>query len=286
MGRIVWLASYPKSGNTWFRIFLANFLRNSDRPLDINDLDHMPNAAGRGLFDENLGVAAADLTRSEIEHLRPLLYEHMAAQCAQPLFLKVHDAFAHNASGQPLFPKQATGGVIYFMRNPLDLAVSFAHHLGADIATTVQRMNNPNLGIALNNKLIIDQLPQVLSSWSGHVCSWLDESGLPVHVMRYEDMVLDPMATFGAAIRYAGLPDDAARLEKALAFSAFDQLQKQEREKGFRERTVFAQAFFRKGKVGDWRNALSPEEAACVVGGHRTVMRRFGYLTETDEIVF
>lgn len=286
MSKIIWLASYPKSGNTWFRIFLTNFLRNSDQPADINDLDPTPIAAGRELFDENLGVTAADLTQSEIEDLRPLLYEYLATRSAKPLFLKVHDAFTYNASGVPLFPRQATGGVIYFIRNPLDVAVSFAHHIGANLITTLQHLNDPTYGLALQGKRLHEQLPQRLLSWSDHVCSWLDRSSLPVQVIRYEDMVLDSVATFRAATRFAGLPDDVPRLEKALAFSTFDELQKQEQAKGFRERTSFTSSFFRKGKIGDWRNVLLPEQATTVIDAHRAVMRRFGYLTAVDEPVF
>jgi hypothetical protein len=286
MAEILWLASYPKSGNTWFRIVLTNFLRNSDQPADINDLERTPIAAGRALFDENLGVSAADLTHCEIEQLRPLLYEHLATRSTKPLFLKVHDAFTYNDNGEPLFPRRATRGVLYFIRNPLDVAVSFAHHLGDDLSTTLQHLNNPDYGLALEGKRLHDQLPQRLLRWRDHVCSWLDQSDLPVHVMRYEDMMLDSVATFRAALRFVGLPDDDTRLEKALAFSTFDQLQQQEQTKGFRERTIYTKAFFRKGKIGDWRNVLLPEQVACVVDAHRDVMRRFGYLTETDEIVF
>jgi hypothetical protein len=267
-------------------IFLTNFLRNSEQSADINELEPTPVAAGRTLFDENLGVAAADLTHGEIECLRPLLYEQLAAQSAKLLFLKIHDAFTYNANGVPLFPKQATGGVIYFIRNPLDVAVSFAHHLGADLASTVQRLNDPTYGLALNSKRLHEQLPQRLLSWGDHVGSWIDESGLPVQVMRYEDMVLDSLATFRAAIRFVGLPDDLPRIEKALAFSTFDQVQKQEQANGFRERTIYTPAFFRKGSIGDWRNVLQPEQVTRVIEAHRAVMRRFGYLTAADELVF
>ena len=38
MGKILWLASYPRSGNTWLRAFLHNLFRNSAEPYDINRL--------------------------------------------------------------------------------------------------------------------------------------------------------------------------------------------------------------------------------------------------------
>ena len=59
MGKLIWLASYPKSGNTWFRVFLANLRSNIGSPVDINRLMNYPVASSRALFDEATGIAAA-----------------------------------------------------------------------------------------------------------------------------------------------------------------------------------------------------------------------------------
>src|ERR1035438_8198169 len=67
MSEIVWLASYPKSGNTWLRVFLSNFLRPNAVPADINELEFGVGAHDRALFDSALGVESADLTEEEIE---------------------------------------------------------------------------------------------------------------------------------------------------------------------------------------------------------------------------
>lgn len=68
---IVWLASYPKSGNTWMRVFLTNYLRNADTPADINDLEFMGIATARELFDMYAGFESSDLTHEEIDAARP-----------------------------------------------------------------------------------------------------------------------------------------------------------------------------------------------------------------------
>ncbi|HJX72016.1 MAG TPA: hypothetical protein VJ346_08695, partial [Bacteroidales bacterium] len=69
--KIVWLASYPKSGNTWFRIFLTNLLNHTNEPVDINNLYPSTIASSRSLFDEATGLESSDLTLDEIELLRP-----------------------------------------------------------------------------------------------------------------------------------------------------------------------------------------------------------------------
>jgi hypothetical protein len=103
--------------------------------------------------------------------------------------------------------------------------------------------------------------------------------------MRYEDMYGQPFETFQAAVRFAGLDDDAARIERALEHSSFSTLQQQEREHGFREKTPRAPSFFRQGRIGAWRQVLSEAQVARLVQDHGEVMRRFGYLDDTGDLV-
>ena len=285
-GGIVWLASYPKSGNTWLRIFLTNYLRDGDQPADINDLDGGPIASARLVFDEFVGVEASDLTPDEIERYRPGVYQQIANNSQELIFLKVHDAYTRNSDGEPLFPKEATRGVIYLIRNPFDVAVSFAHHTGHTVNEMIPRMCKEDFAFASRNSSLNEQLGQKLLSWSGHVLSWVDEPDLNVHVVRYEDMLADGKATFTAVLQFSGLEVDEARLAKAIRFSSFNQLQTQEQTQGFRERSPRAQAFFRQGKTGGWRQVLSQAHVDKLIETHREVMRRFGYLAPDDTPTF
>ncbi len=74
MGGIYWLASYPKSGNTWFRVFLRNLLEDGDKPADINEIHTGSIASGRGWLDEVLGFDTAELEPDEVDRLRPEVY--------------------------------------------------------------------------------------------------------------------------------------------------------------------------------------------------------------------
>jgi hypothetical protein len=284
MGKIIWLASYPKSGNTWLRVVLTNYLRDSAEPADINDLERTHIASGRALFDEIMGISAADLTPTEIACLRPALYEQLAAESAEPLFMKVHDAYTYTPQGIPLLAKAATQGAIYLIRNPLDVAVSLAHHNNESLDYTIRRMNTVQDLLTYHPSSLLKQLPQQLLGWSGHVQSWLDEPHLSVHLLRYEAMQRTPLAAFGAALQFAGVAVEAARLQRALHHASFATLQQQEQRHGFGERLSAAQSFFRKGTIGDWRNVLTSAQVECLVQTHGAVMRRFGYLSETGEI--
>lgn len=285
MGKIYWLASYPKSGNTWMRILLTNYLRNGDSPADINSLDGGPIASARGVFDDAVGIEASDLTQDEIERYRPFVYEQLSEQAKEPLFLKVHDAFTYTPYGYPLLSKSATAGVLYLVRNPLDVAVSFAHHSARPVETMVARMGEPDFCFVDNPKRLHNQLRQRLLTWSGHVTSWLDEPDLRTRVVRYEDLKADTVGQFTEVVRFCGLEEDGDRIARAVEFSSFQQVQQQEQAQGFGEKMPLAESFFRRGVVGSWREALSPDLVDKLITDHHVVMTRLGYLTASGELV-
>jgi hypothetical protein len=266
---IVWLASYPKSGNTWVRAFIAN-LRLGDRgPANINDLQ-IPTAANRHLFDQVAGVEASDLTPEEIARMRPRVYRQLAEDSAESVFLKIHDACG------PIVPADATAGAIYIIRNPLDVAVSFAHHMSKPIDWSVNEMASNTA--AYHSDLPIRNLNQTLVSWSGHVRSWVDQRAFPVHVVRYEDLHERPLEAFAAIATCCRLQNKPNSVQQAIERSSFEALQTQELKSGFRERPEKLASFFRQGRVGAWREVLSPAQIARIIDDHGPVMERFGYL--------
>lgn len=287
MNWIYWLASYPKSGNTWARTFLTNYLRDEDSPADINHLRGGPIASDREIFDRWAGVEASDLPGEEIANLRPEVYRQMARHIEHPMYIKVHDACTRNPEGAVMFPADVTGGVLYLIRNPLDVAVSYAHHGGRTLKQTVDSLCDPKGIVYELSDRLVAQLPQSLLSWSGHVSSWVDESGMRVTVVRYEDMLAQPAAAFEAVLRALDLEIEAPRLERALAFSSFDALRAQEQRAGFRERHMRADApFFRTGRAGDWRGELSADMVARILATQQPTMLRFGYIDADGQPVF
>ena len=83
---IVWIASYPKSGNTWFRLFLSNIMNNGDYPVNINSIIGEI-ASNRELFDEITGVPSSILCKKEILRLRPEVYRYIANKSEKLIFL-------------------------------------------------------------------------------------------------------------------------------------------------------------------------------------------------------
>lgn len=277
MGGIYWLASYPKSGNTWFRAFLRNLQEDGDAPVNINDIATGSIASARGWLDEVLGFDTAELTPDEVERLRPVVYR-WSLRDAEIGYHKIHDAYTLTSEGEPLVGSETTRGVLYIIRNPLDVAPSAANHWHCTLDEAIARMGEPKTALCRSRKSLPPQVRQRLLSWSGHVLSWVDAPGLRCEVIRYEDMLADPLPTFTRAAEFLELPHDPDRVSKAIRFSRFSELARQEEEKGFRERPQHTERFFREGKSGDWRDKLTPSQANRVIADHGEVMRRFGYL--------
>ena len=288
-GKIIWLASYPKSGNTWFRVFLANLLGeecNDVEGADINTLHGGPIASSRKLFDNHVGVEASDLLPDEINELRQSVYERTSNEAQKILFMKVHDAFTYLHDGTPLFSAKATKGVIYIIRNPLDITLSFANHLAREVERIIPKMANEEYSFCSNSKEINNQLRQRLLSWSNHVQSWANAPEVKVHVVRYEDMKLNPFDTFYNAVKFACFSCTREEVHQAVELSSFDRLKRQEEEKYFNEKPIHAGSFFRKGAIGTWRETLTEEQVKTIIYGHEKIMKRFGYLTNDGKIVF
>lgn len=279
MGGIYWLASYPKSGNTWFRTFLRNLEADGEAPADINDLYTGNIASSRGWLDEVLGFDTAELTPDEVERLRPRVYA-WSSQNPEIGYHKIHDAYTRLDAGEPMVSREGTRGALYIVRNPLDVAPSAANHWDCSVDQAIERMANAAFAMCGSRKCLHNQVRQRLLGWSGHVLSWVDAPELNVLTIRYEDMQARPQETFARAASFLELPHDAARVAKAIRFSEFRELARQEAEKGFRESPPKVRRFFREGRSGGWRDKLNPDQVRRVIADHAAVMRRFGYLDE------
>ncbi|WP_448192476.1 sulfotransferase domain-containing protein [Azospirillum sp. sgz301742] len=276
---MVWLASYPKSGNTWMRALLSNLIGGADQPEDINDLALRDGiASGRGIFEEQTLVDSHLLTEGEAEALRPSVLDAYAVSRSGGALVKVHDAYTHLLDGTPLLGR-AGRAALYLVRDPRDVAVSFAFHLSVSLDEAIDLMNNPTGSLWATNV----QFRQLLTDWSGHVCGWLDQTDLPVHLIRYEDLWADTPGEFCRALDFLGIRYEEEAAVRAVRHADFAELQRQERRAGFRERAKGQTIFFRQGQVGDWRRHLSAAQVRTIETAHAAVMARLGYERMTED---
>jgi len=276
-GGIIWLASYPKSGNTWMRALLSNYNSNSDKPVSINELDTDGIASSRGRFDEFVGVDSSEMTFDEIDNLRPDVYEHIAQETRKRLYIKAHDAYTYLPDGRGLIPND-NSKFIYIVRNPLDIVPSLSNHSGKSIESTVDFICDQRSCFSKGKRGFNLQLRQKLLTWASHVKSYIYNEELELIVIRYEDMQQDINSTFKRVLEFCELEIDEERLKKAIEFSDFKILQKQEQQEGFKERSPSSDKFFFSGKVGTGKDKLTPEQIEKIIAVNGSVMRELGYI--------
>ncbi|MBI1870607.1 MAG: sulfotransferase domain-containing protein [Chlamydiae bacterium] len=285
---LVWLASYPRSGNTWFRAFLTALLNPEDDAIQLNEL-LAPPASTHAIFDDAYGIDTHFLTHEEIDQRRAELYESWQQNITEKnRFFRTHDAYTYRSDGSPLLGHFTHQIALYFIRNPLDVAVSFAHLRGVENREDmIDKMNDTTYGFARGNTFFEIPCRQRLLSWSQHVLSWVDEAKMKVHLIRYEDMLNNSLFTFYSAVKFLGLTEyDQAQVKEALESCRFSRLQNQEQESGFRERPKTAKTFFRKGQVGSYREILNQGQIDRLLDAHGSVMQRFDYLDQRGFPVF
>ncbi len=277
MTGIYWIASYPKSGNTWMRLLMQSCQENG-RIVDINTLSVAPMyATQRPIFDAFTGVASSDLTDDEILAWRPAVLRSFVESADLPLYAKTHEARLSLPDGTCLVPQDVTKGAVYMVRDPRDVAISLAAHADCSVDDAIGIMADDDMRKARSITRLQPALIECWASWSGHVESWLDGSGAPVHLLHYEALCADPATALAKALPILGLHFSQSIVRRAAANCALDILRAQERSDGFRERRGAA-PFFREGRPGGWKRILSDRQAARIEADHGPIMRRLGYL--------
>jgi len=271
--KITWLASYPKSGNTMIRAFLTAYWQWGR--LDINGLDYCLGDVHPYYYQTVSPRPLEDLDMKDHVLLRPASLMHLQQVARyQPLLVKTHHI---NASifGTDLIPAPLTEQVIYIVRDPRDIAISYANHFSCSIDDAIHSMNDEGRHIG-------DDIHHHLGTWSMHVNSYRTAKAFKVGLVKYEDILKDPKEKLGNLLRYLGFEVNEERLDLAIEASSFDKLQAQEKEKGFNETPHEGVTFFRKGTPGEWRDVLTEEQIEKIQSDHGEVMKSLGYLEEED----
>jgi Sulfotransferase domain len=274
---IVWLASYPKSGNTWTRAFLSNLatiMAGEQDGLDVNAINRF--SLGENFIQFYKEVCGFEPKRNDhrkVAENRHRVQETIANQFEGLIFCKTHNALVIDR-GQSIINFAVTSGAIYIVRNPLDVAISLAHHIGKSVDHAISVMATPDVETPINET----RVHEVWGSWSQHVESWTRKPHPAIYVMRYEDMLNEQEKTFGALARHLLLNPNADEFALAIKRSSFASLRDQEEKEGFQEKPKHAEHFFREGRADQWKDVLTPQQIDSIINAHSEQMKRFGYL--------
>jgi hypothetical protein len=218
-----------------------------------------------------------EMTDEDVAILRPKVQEFLTQTTPDNIFVKTHNALVEYLD-RPMHAMELTAGAIYIVRNPLDMVISHADHYGKTIDESIEVTALEEMKVSSGEFFAYE----IHCSWSRHVESWTARTSPYLHVMRYEDMRLQPMETFAGLVQFLRLPAGRERLQRAIELSSFEKLREKEEKTGFSERSEKSKRFFRQGKAGGWRDVLTPAQVQAVVAAHEPQMRRFGYWPVRD----
>ena len=274
MGRINWIASYPKSGNTWVRA-IVNRIVHPERPLDINALGATAPSFSR-LMQEFISANDLEIPASapgEVRRYWTPLQRQICETAGREIFLKTHNVAARFDSG-PFPDPGSTAGAIYVVRDPRDVALSYAYHYKITLGLAVVALCTST---AFNIKQQDLGKTELLMSWGEHVFGWTSLKSCPLLVLRYEDLLASPADGVRAIGKFLDRPLSAEQVDAIVAATSFEQLKGQEKAHGFNE-SVRSEGFFRAGTSGQWRDVKDQSVFAPLIEKNSRVMKRHGYL--------
>ena len=266
---IIWITSYPKSGNTWVRLFLKKYLKLTDQPVN------------HGTFPD-----IEQLKRLKIDYKQfinivnnwDLLQTDLNLKI-QTNYLKTHNALC-TINNSKFTNKDQTIGAIYLVRDPRDVVISYAHHLNRAHERTLKLMIGSH---SFENPKIDGEetIKTIMGSWSDHFNSWKSYKGREILIIKYEDLVSNTFEKFSEILTYLSKIDnikiDNEKIKESIEETSFKKLSEDEKKFGFKEATGHG-AFFRKGVVGDWKENLDPKIAKKLEETFFKEMKELGYL--------
>ena len=272
---ITWLASYPKSGNTWVRMFLDCYI--AQRPIELNNFHYR---YCRGDLQPAMYQAVSPWPLQKLAStvqglLRPAaLMQMIAHQPEGHLILKTHHGH-YDLADTPLHPKALTRDALYIVRDPRDVAVSWSHHFGVSIDQSITMLLEKAQTITDDDT----NLKSFVGSWASHVASWDPYAT----IIRYEDMLSRTEEVFCKALDIVGFAFEEKRFSFALEQSNFANLSQLEDREGFLEKRQDGETqFFRQGMAGGWRDVLTEKQVKRIEAGCGSAMQKMDYKLTTE----
>ena len=279
---IIWLASYPKSGNTWLRSLLASYYFSKDGSFDFKLLDNIDQFPSTQFFRDKKDTFSAPEDTSNLW----LSEQEKINQDNKIRFLKTHNALCKINSNSFTNEKNTLAG-IYIIRDPRNIVTSIANHYQVDVNKAFDFMKD-------EKKALIEKVKErylgfvPILSWALHQESWIKCTKFPILTIRYEDLQLETFQTFIKVIKFINKLSNLENLinetkaKKSIISCEFEKLKKLENKNGFSEAMVDKKtkkkiSFFNLGRKNDYKRLLQTNLIDEMSSLYNQQIKKFNY---------
>ena len=282
---IIWLASYPKSGNTWVRSFISSLLYTSDGNVNLSELKKITQFPSRYQFKDFV---------DDLQDVKKIYQNWDRVQNYLNLdnkikFLKTHHINC-KIENYNFTSDNSSLGAIYIVRDPRNVACSVKNHFSfenyEDVKNFLFREHNW-LGIITDKKIkpMENKIPTLISSWKTHYLSWKNKTKNYL-LIKYENLLENPYQEFSKISKYLenhlNLKFDESKIRKAIETCSFQNLQSLEMKGKFNEQTFDktnnSVRFFHLGPENDWKKILEKKYSDEISEKFEKEMTELGYL--------
>ena len=285
---IIWLASYPKSGNTFLRSLLTSYLLTEDGKFDEKKLKEINQFPNLSLF-KNIGIDTSDDLEIVKNYIKA--QEKINSLDANKIrFVKTHSSL-NDINGYKFTDLKNTLGVIYVVRDPRSVVRSYANHNQLSLEDTTDRLLEfgATIGGIKNSDFGSNQIVTHMGSWSSNYNTWKEFKKTNSYLLvKYEDLVSNTRNTFLQILEFiyklggAKLEINNLKFKNTIETTTFESMQKIEKQKGFTESVIDDNGkkitFFKYGYKKNEKNILPQELKKKIETELNVEMNELGYL--------
>ena len=284
---IIWIASYPKSGNTWIRSLLSSYLFTKNGTFSFKLLEKIEQFSSSNLAEDK------DM---DLHYQNRISKNWIPAQKLINKDKKIHILKTHNAmcsiNNNNYTDKYNTLAAIYIVRDPRNLINSLSHHYEFTLEKTFDFMTNKRkiifpLGQKNNNNNVEDKDFNFLSDWSSHYNSWKNINFCEIKIVKYEDLLKNTEEGFLSILnflsKYVDIKIKKNKILNTLYSTNFENLKQMEIKHGFKESVTSSKTnkkidFFHLGKNNKWENMLNKKFVKKIEESFLREMKELKYL--------
>jgi hypothetical protein len=281
---IFWIASYPKSGNTWVRALISAYYYSNDGIFTenlIKKIGQFPEKIHFDGFNYDQKIVT-DTTRFWIKA------QERINEDKKVKFKKTHNCLS-SINGNNFTDKKNTIACIYIVRDPRNLITSLKNHYELEYKEALEFMINEKKFIFDYHKKNDYSDFQFISSWEMNFLSWKNQSDFPIKIIKYEDLLNKTYFVFEDLIKFINNilkvdeKIDERKLKNSIYSTSFEKLQKYEKDHGFSEAINPKNSkknipFFNLGPRNDWKKILDDEFQEKLYYTFNKSLKYFSYI--------